>query len=100
MKINWFKIVLKQEQDSQKVCDDFDSIILFKYPLIPGNSLLQSSNIYAMVDDEQTYHCAINEEALPLAEIFLRKYSASPCQKPNPEDVGHLWGDTNSLFYE
>jgi len=99
MDINWYKLSLKLEQDLQKVCNDFDSIVLTKFPLMQGNSLLQSSDVYSIIEDVQTYYCSINADALLLAQIFLEKYSASPCQKPNPEDVGHLWGDTGSRFY-
>lgn len=99
MKLNWYKIVLKQGQDLQQICDDFDSIFSLKFPLMQGNSLLQSSDVYSLIDDEQVYYCSVNLDSFPLAQVFLDKHFAAPCQKPKLEDVGHLWGDKNSFYY-
>lgn len=99
MKLNWYKFVFKRKHDSQQIFDDFNSIFLHNFPLMQGNSLLESSDVYAIIDDEQIYYCSVNINSFPLAQIFLDKYSVSPCQKPNLEDVSHLWGDKRSFFY-
>ena len=99
MQIDWYTFKLKSGQPIKEVLEDFDFILSYDR-LIIGNSLWGYDNIDELSDSIHTYYCSINSEVSHgLAQIFLSKYSAYPCQKPNQGSVGHVWGDVESLRY-
>jgi hypothetical protein len=89
----WHKIVMNRDEairgKGSQLQREFEAIFF----TFLGPEQLALFTLRDMLAEPRLYYVSLPEDMKPHPDLFLERYSATPCEKPKKSDVGLLVGD-------